>query len=62
VHFVPFTNELISHINAADVVVTMCGYNTVSEVLSLGKRAIVIVQLLRLALALRYSGQSDPAQ
>jgi predicted glycosyltransferase len=42
VHFVPFTNELISHINAADLVITMCGYNTVSEVLSLGKRSIVI--------------------
>jgi predicted glycosyltransferase len=42
VHFVPFTNEFISHINAADVVITMCGYNTVSEVLSLGKRSIVI--------------------
>lgn len=42
VHFVPFTNELISYMNAADLVITMCGYNTVSEVLSLGKRSIVI--------------------
>lgn len=41
-HFVPFTNELLSHINAADLVITMGGYNTVSEVLSLGKRSIVI--------------------
>lgn len=37
-----FTNDLMSLMNAADVVVSMGGYNTVCELLSLKKRAIVI--------------------
>ncbi|MEO1619972.1 MAG: glycosyltransferase [Cyanobacteria bacterium J06632_3] len=37
-----FTNHLLSYMQAADVTVSMCGYNTVTEVLSMGKRAVVI--------------------
>lgn len=37
-----FTNDLLSYMNAADLVVAMGGYNTVCEILSLGKRAIVV--------------------
>jgi predicted glycosyltransferase len=34
--------DSLSHIHAADVVVSMAGYNTVCEVLRFGKRAIVV--------------------
>lgn len=37
-----FTDDLMSYIDAADVIVSMGGYNTVSEILSLGKRAIIV--------------------
>lgn len=37
-----FTNDLMSYLNAADAVVSMGGYNTVCEILSLQKKAIVI--------------------
>lgn len=37
---VPFEENLLSYLNAADVVVGMCGYNTTVEALSLGKRLI----------------------
>jgi predicted glycosyltransferase len=37
-----FTNDLMSYLNAADLVVAMGGYNTICEVLSLRKKAIVI--------------------
>ncbi|HEX4948607.1 MAG TPA: glycosyltransferase [Blastocatellia bacterium] len=37
-----FTNDLMSYLGAADVVVSMGGYNTVCEILSLQKKAIVI--------------------
>jgi predicted glycosyltransferase len=37
-----FSDDLMSYIDAADAVVCMGGYNTVSEVLQLNKRAIVI--------------------
>ena len=37
-----FTDDMMSYISAADVVVAMAGYNTVCEVLSLHKRAIVV--------------------
>lgn len=37
-----FTNNLIGYMDAADVVISMGGYNTVCEILSLGKRAIVV--------------------
>ncbi|MGL5082876.1 MAG: glycosyltransferase family protein [Microcoleaceae cyanobacterium] len=37
-----FTDDLMSYINASDLVVAMTGYNTVTEILSLGKRAVVV--------------------
>ncbi len=37
-----FTPDLPSYIQAADLVVSMAGYNTVCELLSLGKRALLI--------------------
>ncbi len=37
-----FTPDLPSYLAAADVVVSMAGYNTVCELLSLGKRALLI--------------------
>lgn len=37
-----FTNDMMSHIGAADVVVSMGGYNTICEILSLHKRAVVV--------------------
>ncbi len=37
-----FTPDLDSYMNAADVVVSMGGYNTVCEILSLRKRAVVV--------------------
>jgi predicted glycosyltransferase len=40
--FCEFTDDLMSVMNAADVVISMGGYNTVCEVLSLNKRAVVI--------------------
>ncbi|HEV2664168.1 MAG TPA: glycosyltransferase, partial [Blastocatellia bacterium] len=40
--FCEFTDDLLSVMNAADVVISMAGYNTVCEVLSLNKRAVVI--------------------
>jgi predicted glycosyltransferase len=37
-----FTNDLASYMNASDLVVSMGGYNTVCEILSLKKRAIIV--------------------
>ncbi len=37
-----FTNDLMSYLGAADAVVSMGGYNTVCEILSLQKNAIII--------------------
>ncbi|MDX2032213.1 MAG: glycosyltransferase [Blastocatellia bacterium] len=37
-----FTDDLMSYLDAADVVISMGGYNTVCEILSLKKRAIVV--------------------
>jgi predicted glycosyltransferase len=37
-----FTNDLMSYMNASDLVVSMGGYGTVSEILSLKKRAIIV--------------------
>ncbi len=39
---VEFTHDLMSYLNAADVVVSMGGYNTVSEILGLRRRAIIV--------------------
>ncbi|MEM8722889.1 MAG: glycosyltransferase [Cyanobacteria bacterium P01_G01_bin.39] len=40
-----FTNDMMSYVNAADVVVSMCGYNTITEVLQKGKKAITIPRI-----------------
>jgi predicted glycosyltransferase len=37
-----FTNDLMSYVNTADAVISMCGYNTITEVLQKGKKAIVV--------------------
>lgn len=37
-----FSSDLLSYMAAADLVVSMAGYNTVCEILSLGKRAVLI--------------------
>lgn len=37
-----FTDDLMSYIEAADTVVSMAGYNTICEILSLGKRAVIV--------------------
>lgn len=37
-----FTDDMMSYINAADVVISMGGYNSVCEILTLKKRAIII--------------------
>jgi predicted glycosyltransferase len=42
VQVIEFTHDLMSDIAAADLVVCMSGYNTITEVLSLGKRAITV--------------------
>jgi predicted glycosyltransferase len=34
--------DSLSHLNAADLVVSMCGYNTMSEILRFRKRAIIV--------------------
>ena len=42
VTMIEFTNDLMSYLGAADAVVSMGGYNTICEILSLQKKAIVI--------------------
>ena len=42
VRMLEFTPDLDSYMNAADVVVSMGGYNTICEILSLRKRAVVV--------------------
>ncbi|MEO1621845.1 MAG: glycosyltransferase, partial [Cyanobacteria bacterium J06632_3] len=37
-----FTREIFPYLKAADTIVSMGGYNTLTEILSLGKRAIVL--------------------
>jgi predicted glycosyltransferase len=39
---VDFTNDMLSYLQAADVVVSMAGYNTVTELLSLNKPALLV--------------------
>ncbi len=39
---IEFTSNMMDYINAADMTVSMAGYNTVCEVLSLRKKAIVV--------------------
>ena len=40
-----FTNDLLSYMNAADVVVSMAGYNTITEICSLQKPAVVVPRI-----------------
>jgi len=42
VQMLEFTNDMMSYLAAADVVVSMAGYNTVCELLSLRKRAVLV--------------------
>jgi predicted glycosyltransferase len=42
VHVEEFTNDIMSLMNAADVIVSMGGYNTICEILTLRKRAIIV--------------------
>jgi predicted glycosyltransferase len=42
VTYFEFTPDLPSYLSAADLVISMAGYNTVSEILSLQKRALLI--------------------
>jgi predicted glycosyltransferase len=42
VSLLPFTDDLPSYLNAADLVITLGGYNASCEVVSLGKRAIIV--------------------
>ena len=42
VHVLDFTDDMLSCCNAADVIVSMAGYNTVCEILTLRKRAVVV--------------------
>ncbi|KST67932.1 glycosyltransferase family protein [Mastigocoleus testarum] len=37
-----FTDDIISYMEAADTIVSMAGYNTICEILSLSKRAVVV--------------------
>ncbi len=37
-----FTNDMMSYMNAANLVVSMAGYNTVTELMTLKKRAILV--------------------
>lgn len=39
---IEFTDQMMNYMNAADVVVAMAGYNTICEVLSLRKRAVIV--------------------
>ena len=40
-----FTNDMMSYVHTADLVVSMCGYNTITEVLQTGKKAIVVPRI-----------------
>lgn len=42
VHFIDFTDDLASYMGAADAVVSMGGYNSVCEVLSLHKPTVIV--------------------
>jgi predicted glycosyltransferase len=43
--FMEFTPDLVSYLAAADLVVSMAGYNTVCEMLSLGVRTLLIPRI-----------------
>ncbi|SRR5206468_6280299 len=42
IRILEFTDDLMSYLTAADLIVSMGGYNTVCEILSAGRRAIVV--------------------
>ena len=42
VRMIRFTDNLVNYMRQADLIISMCGYNTSCEILSLKKRAIVI--------------------
>lgn len=46
VHFLDFTDDLPSYIGAADAVISMGGYNTVCEILSLNRPAIIVPRVV----------------
>jgi predicted glycosyltransferase len=45
VHLFEFTDDLMSYMAAADAVVSMGGYNTICEILSAGKPAVVVPRI-----------------
>ncbi|MEL6160426.1 MAG: glycosyltransferase [Cyanobacteria bacterium J06627_32] len=45
VTFKGFTNDLLAHVQAANVVVSMGGYNTLTEVLTVDKPAVVVPRI-----------------
>jgi predicted glycosyltransferase len=45
IHYVDFVDDVASYVAAADVVVSMCGYNSVCELLSAGKSALVVPRI-----------------
>lgn len=45
VNVIEFTDDLMSYLNAATVVVSMGGYNTIGEILTLGKRAVIVPRI-----------------
>lgn len=45
-HYLDFTDDLTSYIGAADVVVSMGGYNSVCEILALGRKGIIVPRVL----------------
>ena len=42
---IEFTDRMMSYMKAADVVVAMAGYNTICEILSLRKRAVIVPRI-----------------
>src|SRR5207247_7504714 len=42
---IEFTDQMMSYMNAADVVVAIAGYNTLCEILSLRKRAVIVPRI-----------------
>ncbi len=43
--FQSFTNDFLSYVKAADAVVSMGGYNTLTEAIALGKRTVVVPRI-----------------
>ncbi len=42
IHFLDFTTDLVSYLGAADAVISMGGYNSVCEILSLNQPALIV--------------------